>query len=234
MKNKKWLIVLATLLVVSGGVCADVALTIDDTDTWSGYVNTYRIVDDSFAFPFEYPNLPDHPATLSGNMITLGANSAIYEAQGGGTAGEDPAWFTGDGSGTFILYIDMLTFINRTGIANGETVTFDGSVVSDTLSGLGYANGGYDVQLFMKTFDKDYNLQDETYTDLSVGDFSLSIMTLTDDAVVQAGFSVKGLAVDPTTAAGLGSIEVIPEPATMGLVGLAGGVIMLLRRQSGV
>ena len=67
---------------------------------------------------------------------------------------------------------------------------------------------------------------------VSVGAFSIDQAIINDPARhVQWGFQVKGPNVWATDVAPYGSVNVIPEPATMGLLAIFGGGLVFLRRR---
>ena len=118
---------------------------------------------------------------------------------------------------------------------NGETVTFVGEVLSDTLS---FDDPGDDpltertAQIFIKDFAPDYSSFESTIIDLVPGPFSISLDTINDPARhVQWGITWTGLNVWPSDIDNFGNIMIAtPEPGTLVLLGLGG--LMVLRRRA--
>ncbi len=225
-------ILLTTIMAVAligGSVQADLNLTVDPGATQFAWVNAYNISDDTFAWDFGYnPDLTT--SAFVGDTQVLGPNTDIYTFNGGGTGSESVDWFTGDGSGTQIKYITALTY-HEADSSSGTTVNYDYSVLANTLLANGYTGQG-----FIKVLDPGagWATVQTDFVDLTLGAKSQSLVIDPGYAgipKVQVGFAITGLYVDETTAAGLGTVEVIPEPATMGLLGIFGGALLLIRRR---
>lgn len=155
----------------------------------------------------------------------------------------DPSdyWYTpagGPGSvGNKIM--DASLYAEDTGTLNGQTVTFTADVLSDTLTLLnnpGNVDGGgngWTAIAFIKDFAPDYSSVVETNIVINPGVFSISMDTINDPTRhIQYGFTVVGPDVWATDVAPYGDIQIsaIPEPATIGLLGLAGGAMLFIRR----
>ncbi len=233
MKSRNILLTaIMAVALIGGSVRADLDLSVDPGATQLAWVNAYNISDDTFAWDFGYnPDLTT--SAFIGNTQVLGPNTDIYTANGGGTAGENASWFTGDGSGTQTKYITALTY-HEADSSSGTTVNYDYSVLANTLLANGYTGQG-----FIKVLDPDagWATVQTDYLDLTtLGAKSQSLLigdggaTYVGTPKVQVGFAITGLYVDPATAAGLGTVEVIPEPATLGLIGLFGAGLLLFRR----
>lgn len=235
MKRSK--ILLTTVMAVAligGSVQADLNMTVDPGATQLSWVNAFNISDDTFAWDFGY-NPDFNTSTFVGNTQVLGPNSEIYTANGGGTGAENTGWFTGDGTGTQTKYIQVLTY-HEADSSVGTTVNYDYSVLANTLLSNGYTGQG-----FIKVLDPGagWATVETDYVDLTLGAISQSLeIGSTPGAAyvgvpkVQVGFAITGLYVDPSEVAGLGTVEVIPEPATFGLLGVAGLGLWLRRRFS--
>ena len=225
MRKTLTVAVLAAFAIVGGTVQADLNFTVDPGAAQFAYVNAFNISDDLPAAGFGYDPVLS-PSTFVGNTQVLGPNTDIYTANGGGTGGEDTFWFTGDGSGTQLKYVEVSTYQESGGVAVGTVVNFDFLTVADTLAAQGYTG-----EAFIKVLDPlaGWATIDNERVDLAAGLGGLT-WTTTVAGTVQAGFAVTGLYVDPTTAAGLGTFEVIPEPATLGLLGIFGGGLLFFRR----
>jgi hypothetical protein len=233
MKTRYTALAIALTGVMIGGLAqADIAFTVDPAATQFAYVNAFNISDDSFATGFGY-NPVLSTSAFSGNTQILGPNTDIYTGNNGGAVGEDGFWFTGDQSGTQIKYVEVATYQEAGNRTIGETITFDFTVTANTLLSNGYTGIG-----FIKVLDAGGSwatTQFEQVDSATLGDQSLSLVVADAGAgteTVQAGFAITGLYVDTATAAGLGTVEVIPEPATGGLMALFGIAIVMLRRNS--
>ena len=231
MRTRK-LVLTAVMAVALIGISAqaDINFTVDSGATQFAYVNAFNISDDAPAADFEYnPDLS--PSSFAGPVQTLGLNTDIYTANGGGTVAENAFWFTGDGSGTQLKYVEVATYQQAAGTI-GETINFDFSVLSVDLP------VGYQAVGFIKVLDAGASwatTQFET-VDLTSGLGAKNINLIVADAgagteAVQAGFYITGDYVSPTTAALYGGVDVIPEPATIGLVGIFGGAMLFMRRR---
>ncbi len=229
MRKTLTVAILAAFAIVGGTVQADLNFTVDPGAAQFAYVNAFNISDDTPATDFGY-TAAQSPSTFVGNTQVLGPNTDIYTANGGGTVDEDTFWFTGDGSGTQLKYLEVATYQEVTGTI-GETVTFDFLTVATTLK-----DSGYEAVGFIKVLDgfASWATTQYEFVDLTAGSLESLSLVIADagagSEIVQAGFAVTGLYVDPTTAAGLGTFEVIPEPATLGLLGIFGGGLLFFRR----
>jgi hypothetical protein len=166
----------------------------------------------------------DLTAVFSGPVLTLGPN----------TIGDpNPFWYTpsgGPGSvGNKIMDANM--YIEPAGSLPGQTVTFSGNVLSNTLFGHVDANGnGWTSVAFIKDFAPDYSSSVSITVPLNPGPFSISLPTINDPARhVQYGFQTIGPDVWITDVGPYGNIQVIPEPGSLLLIGFAG--LLVARRR---
>ncbi|TWU29820.1 PEP-CTERM sorting domain-containing protein [Bythopirellula polymerisocia] len=122
-----------------------------------------------------------------------------------------------------------------TGALAGQTVTFEGNVLSDTTS------ADYSARIFVSDFAPDYSSRVDSFFDITTaGPFSVSLATINDAARhVQYGFQFIGQNIFPDAgnaqllaAAGSVVIGTVPEPASLTLVGLCGLALVGIRRRS--
>jgi hypothetical protein len=224
-------VLLTTMMVgvlIGGAVQADLNFTVDSGATQFAYVN-HELIGGGEAGGFGYnPDLTT--STFVGSTQVLGPNTDIYTANVGGTAGYNVFWFTGAGPNDQSRIIEALTF-QETDSVLGTTVNFDYSVLANTMLANGYTGEG-----FIKVLDPGAGwgtVQTVTADLATLGATSLTLDVGATIGVpkIQAGFAITGLYVDPTTAAGLGTVEVIPEPATFGLIGIFGAGLLFSRRK---
>jgi hypothetical protein len=114
----------------------------------------------------------------------------------------------------------------------GQTLTFAGTVLSNTLVGQVDANGnGWTSVAFIKDFAPDYSSFNTVTIPLTPGAFSISLATVNDPARhVQYGFETIGPDVWITDVGQYGNIQIaVPEPTT--LSALAGLGLLAARRR---
>jgi hypothetical protein len=170
----------------------------------------------------------DLTATFSGPVLTLGPNSV-----------NDPSnfWYTpagGPGSvGNKIMDANM--YVETTGVYTGQTLTFAGSVLSNTLVGsVNQQGNGWTSVAFIKDFAPDYSSSVTVTAPLTPVAFSVSLATINNPARhIQYGFETIGPDVWVTDRGPIGGIQVtaVPEPAIMTLAGLAGLCFTAIRRR---
>jgi hypothetical protein len=143
----------------------------------------------------------------------------------------DAYWSDGADDGN--KWLEATTYREYT-LAAGETeATLDFSVSAFDL------DGRYSLTAFVKTLDPNagYSVSKLDSVDVTgtQGTTTLTINDLTEGNVLQIGFMMSGLNANPDTdwgsaTATFESVEVIPEPATLGLLAITGGVLAFLRR----
>ena len=219
-----------TAIAVVGCLCisaqADNFVTVgESTDSWLGYMNVFNLPADGGAFQFGSGwGVPDLVATFDdgGNTLTLSPN----------TIGDpDPYWYQGGGGpgalGNKIM--DANLYIENSALNDGTTLNFSGDVLSDTFT------SAHSTTIFIKEYVPDFS----SFTGSSVvvsgaGAFSLDYLTSGNPGnVIQYGFTTTGENVWVTDTAPFGSVVIgtIPEPATIGLVGIAGLGMFVARRR---
>jgi hypothetical protein len=223
MKTKQpmWLVIV--VLAVTGIASADMIVG-DSSAPWLGFMNVFNLPGDGGGFQFGSPwGIPDLVATFDdgAGTLTLTPN----------TIGDpDPYWYIGGGGpgapGNKIMEANL--YIEETGgTLNGQTVTFSGTVLSDTFT------AAHTTRIFVRDFAPDFSSSVDAFLEITApGTFSVSLDTINDPArYVQYGFQTTGENVWITDTAPFGSIviETIPEPASMLLLGL-GGLLMRKRK----
>ncbi len=204
---------------------------------WLGFMNVFDIPQNSGGGPYP-PNLgpyqfgsswgiPDLCATWAGPTLTLSPN----------TIGDpNPYWYNPSGGPGAIgnKIMDANIYVETTGVYPGQTLTFQGTVLANTLVGKTDPLGnGWTSVAFIKDFAPDYSSFNVQTVPLVVGSFSVSLATVADPARhVQWGFETLGPDVWITDVGQYGSIQVIPEPSTLALLGLGlvGGLIWRRRQ----
>ncbi len=194
---------------------------------WLGYMNVFDLPSAGGAFMFGSAwGIPDLTATWSGPVLTLGPNTI-----------NDPSsyWYTPSGGpgATGNKIMDASIYVETTGAYSGQTLSFSGTVLANTLVGKQDANGnGWTSVAFIKDFAPDYSSSVSVTAPLVNGAFELNLALVADAARhVQYGFETIGPDVWITDVGSFGSIQVVPEPAGWALLGLGLGIAALPRRR---
>jgi hypothetical protein len=183
------------------------SVTVETSQEWKGYVNTYNVSDNAYAFGFSYP-ASDLRATATTTSLTLESNIAIWTANA-----TDAAWFDQDAATqTAILYIEASSYIESASAYNGSDLTFSGSMTTNDIG------DGYTLKVFIKALDpnNDYATVVNNSADVTGNDFTISATAaeLASGLLVQYGFALTGPLTDPSDTSG--SI-VLEAPATAGV-----------------
>lgn len=206
--------VLVAAAMSLGTAHADVSVTLDGADPYQGYMNVSNLPGDGGAFQFGSPwGTGDLVAVFTGNDLRLSPN----------TIGDpDPYWYIGGGGpgapGNKIMEANM--YVEQTGPFAGQTVTFSGNVLSNTLT------QAHVARVFIRDFAGDFSsVVEQSILLPAAGPFSLSLATINDPGRhVQYGFQLTGVNVWVTDVTPFGAAVIGPmlptpaEPATWGRV----------------
>ena len=213
-----------TLALVAGQAAADVTVGVDNSAApWLAYMNVFELPSNGGGFVFGSTwGIPDLSASFDDGAGTLTVSP--------NTIGDpDPFWYVGGGgpgaAGNKIMEANLYQEV--TGVYNGDTVNFEGTVLSNTFT------AAHDAVFFIRDFAPDYSTVIETTAPLTPGAFSLSLATIADPARhIQWGVQVKGVNVWATDVAPFGNavISQVPAPASAALLGL-GGLCAIRRRR---
>ena len=217
------LLVGCAALVCALPVNAQVTVKVDPSATWNGFMNVSELPSNGGGYVFGSGwGTADLTAVFSGPVLTLGPN----------TIG-DPAsfWYTPSGgpgaTGNKIMEANF--YVEVTGPLSGVNLTFEGEVLSNTLT------SAHTAIAFIKDFAPDYSSSVTTTVPLTPGPFSVSTFTIpAPGRHVQYGFQMVGPNVWITDVAPFGNVQIgaIPEPTTLGLLGIAvTGVVAYRRRR---
>jgi hypothetical protein len=227
MKTRAIVAVFALLIPVAltalgaSATLAQTDVTVDPSEINLGFMNVFNLPapdgDGTFQFASEW-GLPDLTATYSGSILTLGPN----------TIGDpDPYWYIGGGgpgaAGNKIM--EANTYGEANGGLSGETVTFSGSVLANTLT------PAHTVTAFIRDFAPDFSSFVETVVPLNApGPFSINLATIADPARhVQWGFQMVGVNVWVTDVAPFGTMVIGPD-GTVGTESASFGEVKSLYR----
>lgn len=235
MRNKLLLAMTMVALLGASVVQANLLPPLTDTfaandgGTWAAYDNVFASTDPSGATAgapaakqFEFAGASIRNGTVSGYGGNMHSETYIVDVEGN-------AFFNN-------LWIELNHYVDFGDSLGTSNLTFTGNisnlVLSDTI-----ADGA--MQVFVKTFDPGYaSLNAGTVFQDIAADGSFSITTAnTAIGPTQVGFVI----LDHANTTGLGltpgsfdfdslSVEVIPEPATIGLIGIFGAGLLFFRR----
>ena len=196
-------------------------VTVDPAAAWQGYMNVFETPQNGGAYSFGSSwGTADLTAPFAGAVLTLGPNTI-----------NDPSsfWYTPAGGPGAVgnKSMDANMYVETTGVYTGQTLTFSGDVLGNTLFGhVNQLGNGWTSVAFIKDFAPDYSSSVSVTASLTPGEFTISLPTINDPTRhIQYGFETVGPDVWSTDVGPYGSIQItaVPEPATFALLGL--GVI---------
>lgn len=196
----------------------------NSTGPWNAFMNVFELPSNGGAYVFGSGwGIADLNATFNdgSNKLTLSPN----------TIGDpNPFWYTPAGgpgaAGNKIMEANL--YQESTGPLAGQTVTFEGTVLSNTFT------SAHQTYIFIRDFAPDYSGFVESAVLATPGNFSISLNTINDPARhVQYGFRTSGVNVWATDVEPFGNVMIatVPEPATLALIAM-GGFAMLRRRRA--
>ena len=210
-------------LTVSVGQSGDVTGT--NGAGWLGFMNVFELPANGGGYVFGSPwGVPDLVATFDdpANKVTLSPN----------TIGDpDPFWYIGGGGpgapGNKIMDASLYQEFAAGDLA-GETLTFEGTVLSNTFT------AAHETTIFIKDFAPDFSSFFTSTVTAAPGPFSISLaLDAAPDRHVQFGFETIGENVWITDTAPFGNVMIgtIPEPASLTLLAM-GGLFLARRRNA--
>ena len=214
----------SSILASTSAYAAQSSFTVDPGANWLGFMNVYELPSNGGGFVFASGwGTADLTATFSGNVLTLGPN----------TIGDPhPFWYVGGGGpgaqGNKTMEANMYVEDNS---IFGNEVTFHGTVLANTFV------SPYATTAFIRDFAPDYSSFNFVSVPLTPGNFSITLQTdPTPGRHVQYGFTTTGPNVWITDTGPVGNAQitatvVVPEPATIGVLALA-GIGALARRRA--
>jgi len=192
-------VVFAVLAVaaLSTVALADVSLTLSPSDPYQGYMNVFDLGNNYlWGSPW---GTADLCAVFAGPNLVLSPN----------TIGDpNEYWYLPSGgpgcTGNKIMEGNM--YVEQTGPFAGTTMTFSGTVLSNTLT------AAHVAKVFLRDWAPDFSSVNEQAIVLPAsGPFSISFSTINDPARhVQYGFQIKGVDVWVTDLAPYGNVVVGP------------------------
>jgi len=209
------------LLCASRPADAAVIVGPDPLAPWVGFMNVFELPQNGGGFVFGSGwGTADLTAVWSGDVLTLGPNTINDTST---------FWYVGGGGpgAAGNKNMDANMYVQSDALA-GETVTFTGKVLSNTLV------SPYTSVAFIKDFAPDFSSFNQVSVPLTPGDFSITLATVNAAGRhVQYGFETIGPNVWITDVGPKGNVQVtqVPEPAGIALLGVAG--VALLRRGRG-
>lgn len=231
----KSMLVAAAVGMIAPAAMADVFVGVDQSDAnWLGYMNVFELDANGGGFVFGSSwgvadlsvSFDDANNNLSFLPNSIGDPNEFWYQDPTGMGNPNPG---GPGApGNKVMEANMFQQVDD-GSLSGETVVFQGNVLSMTLT------DAHDATVFIRDFAADFSSFNESSMAIdSSGSFSISLDTI-DDVTrhVQWGIQVKGVNVWVTDLAPFGRVvvETVPAPGAVALLGM-GGLLAGRRRRS--
>ena len=191
-----------------GTAQAQATVTVDAATLVNGYMNVYELPVNGGGFVFGSGwGIADLTAVFAGNDVTLGPNTIgdpnefWYQCVGGVL----PPNCGGPGApGNKIMEANL--YAEDAGSLAGQTVTFNGVVLSNTLT------AAHTAVAFVKDYAPDFSSFNQATVALAPGPFSVSLATVNDPSRhIQWGFQMVGENVWVTDVAPFGTVIIGPE-----------------------
>src|SRR5690242_2414758 len=119
----------ATIIAMSCSTASAANITVNPSDNWIGFMNVFETPQHGGGFVFGQGwGTADLTATFSGPVLTLGPN----------TIGDPNSfWYSPSGGPGSVgnKSMDANMYVETTGLYTGQTLTFTGDVLSNTLFG---------------------------------------------------------------------------------------------------
>ncbi len=219
---------IGAVAAASSFAAADVNVGVASALPWIGYMNVSNLPSAGGAFQFGSGwGTADLVAVFTGEVLKLSPNTIgdtnEYWYQGAGTNPGGPG-----APGNKIMDANM--YVQDDALA-GSTVNFSALVLDNSFT------SAHSSVAFIKDFAPDYSSFTTTTIALTPGVFSISLATVGGGHHIQYGFETVGVNVWVTDTAPFGFAEitaapVVPEPTSMGLLGLVAAPAMLRRRRA--
>lgn len=220
--------VAGVLFAASAQSLAQTTVTVDPGAAWLGFMNVFETPQNGGAYVFGSPwGTADLRAVFNGPVLTLSPNT-INDP--------DPFWYQPMGGPGSVgnKSMDANMYVETTGVYTGQTLTFEGTVLSNTLIGqTNQIGNGWTSFAFIKDFAPDYSSSISVAFPLTQGYFFISLALQNDpNRHVQYGFETIGPNVWNTDVGQYGNIQVtaVPEPAGLAVLGM--GLLALRRRRA--
>jgi hypothetical protein len=229
---------LSTLAGACLTASAQINIGLDPNAGWIGFMNVFDLPQNTGNGNPYPPNLgayqfgstwgtADLRASFSGTTLTLRANTIGDPA---------PYWYQPSGGPGAIgnKIMDANMYVETTGAFAGQNVQFSATVLFNNLVGaVNQLGNGWTAVAFIKDFAPDYSSSVSVTAPLTPGGFNINLNAINNPARhVQYGFEVIGSDVWAGDPLSFNSIQVVPEPSTLALLGLGVfGAICASRRR---
>ncbi len=212
---------------------ADVSVGIDPSSgPWLAYMNVFELPANGSGFIFGsswgiadlVADFNDAAFTLTVSPNTIGDPNEFWYQDPTGSGNPNPGGPGAPGN----KFMEANLYQQVTGAYAGQTVTFSGTILSNTFT------QAHEARLFIRDFAADYSSVVEVFLDVTGGSFSFSLDTIADAGRhVQWGIQVRGENVWVTDTAPFGNavFATVPTPGALAVLGL-GGLVASRRRRA--